>query len=74
MKDAELLKELGPGRGQVTLIQELLDQVLDPAASPMDFLPSSVFPDRYIVFLPPATRGQTPPAATAMADTCWPSP
>lgn len=32
VKNVELVKELGPGRGQVTIIQELLDQVPDPAA------------------------------------------
>lgn len=27
VKDAELMKELGPGRGQVGIIRQLLDQV-----------------------------------------------
>lgn len=40
------MKELGPGRGQVTIIQELLDQVPDPAVQPaaLSGLPVSIFP------------------------------
>lgn len=34
VKDAELVEELGPGRGQVTIIQELLDQVPDSTVQP----------------------------------------
>ncbi|XP_075907403.1 double zinc ribbon and ankyrin repeat-containing protein 1 [Nelusetta ayraudi] len=36
VKDAELVKELGPGRGQVTIIQELLDQGADPSCCDSD--------------------------------------
>lgn len=32
MKDFHLLKELGPGRGQISVIQQLLDEVRAPAA------------------------------------------
>ncbi|KAM9363826.1 LOW QUALITY PROTEIN: double zinc ribbon and ankyrin repeat-containing protein 1 [Symphorus nematophorus] len=31
VKDAELLKELGPGRGHISIIQQLLDQGADPS-------------------------------------------
>lgn len=74
VKDAELLKELGPGCGQVTIIQELLDQVSDPAVQPaspcLDFPPASLLTGAFLLFLT-AVRGQTPPAATVMADTRW---
>lgn len=33
-KDVQLLKELGPGRGQISVIQQLLDQVRACAANP----------------------------------------
>lgn len=33
MKDVQLLKELGPGLGHVSVIQELLDQVPVSAAN-----------------------------------------
>lgn len=47
VKDVELVKELGPGRGQVNIIQELLDQVPDPVVQPATLSrPSaSIFPD-----------------------------
>lgn len=47
MKDVELVKELGPGLGQVTIIQELLDQVPDPAVQPAALfgLPASILPE-----------------------------
>ncbi|XP_056228676.1 double zinc ribbon and ankyrin repeat-containing protein 1 isoform X2 [Seriola aureovittata] len=31
VKDSQLLKELGPGRGQISVIQQLLDQGADPS-------------------------------------------
>lgn len=73
VKDAELVKELGPGHGQVTIIQRLLDQVPDPAVQPaaMSVLPASILLiGAFLLFLT-ATRGQIHPAATATADTRW---
>lgn len=47
VKDVELLKELGPGCGQVTIIQELLDQVKDPVVQPAALFghTASILPD-----------------------------
>ncbi|KAI3352703.1 hypothetical protein L3Q82_020166, partial [Scortum barcoo] len=36
VKDVQLLKELGPGRGQVAVIQQLLDQGADPSCCGSD--------------------------------------
>ncbi|XP_026215174.1 double zinc ribbon and ankyrin repeat-containing protein 1 [Anabas testudineus] len=36
VKDVQLLKELGPGRGQISLIQQLLDQGADPSCCDSD--------------------------------------
>lgn len=73
MKDAELVKELGPGRGQVTIIQKLLDQVPDPAVQQpaMSALPASILLIGAILLFLTATRGQIRPAATVAADTRW---
>ncbi|XP_027132201.1 double zinc ribbon and ankyrin repeat-containing protein 1-like [Larimichthys crocea] len=36
VKDVQLLKELGPGRGQINVIQQLLDQGADPSCYASD--------------------------------------
>uniref|UniRef100_A0A3Q3F3E5 Double zinc ribbon and ankyrin repeat domains 1 n=1 Tax=Labrus bergylta TaxID=56723 RepID=A0A3Q3F3E5_9LABR len=36
MNDVQLLKELGPGRGQISVIQQLLDQGADPSCCDSD--------------------------------------
>ncbi|XP_038570603.1 double zinc ribbon and ankyrin repeat-containing protein 1 [Micropterus salmoides] len=36
VKDAQLLKELGPGRGQISVIQQLLDQGAEPSCCGSD--------------------------------------
>lgn len=69
------MKELGPGRGQISIIQQLLDQVRASEANQqprLDLLTQFSLIGLFVFSL--TTRGRTPPAATAMADTLWPLP
>lgn len=46
VKDAQLMKELGPGRGQCSIVQQLLDQVQDgqsASSSQTANIPSALF-------------------------------
>lgn len=63
VKDAQLMKELGPGRGQCSIVQQLLDQVQDGQSAS-----SSQTANMQMLSLQ-TLREQTPPVATLMTAT-----
>lgn len=71
VKDSQLLRELGPGpgRGQVSVVQQLLDQV--PASRPISCFAGSPDVNSDWSVCPLTTRGRIPPAAGATGDMRW---
>lgn len=63
VKYAQLMKELGPGRGQCSIVQQLLDQVQDRQSA------SSSLTANIPMLSLQTPREQTPPVATVMTAT-----